>query len=269
MGDDEVPDEVTTVPPVVESEAGSAVVDHPSKHCDDCGSDNPRGFWWDTAAQWIMAFFAFLGVGLSGWAVVLLKGTLSATRDAVTEAKNATNAAQDSVGITREIGQAQSRGYLTAKEAKFSSDVNHAACQICIENTGQSPAEILEIIGTLKVHKLGPDGEPDPKERYELLTSDLLPRLSISGRSQANTAIFWDAANQPDFADAMNIIRGGKPFFVDVRVVYSDIFQETHEIHLRVTTLNDDSIYDRFEGNATHRAGVGIRSHTYKRIQKP
>ena len=41
-----------------------------------------RGFWWDTAAQWAMALFAFAGVGLSGWAVWLLKETLVATRAA-------------------------------------------------------------------------------------------------------------------------------------------------------------------------------------------
>jgi hypothetical protein len=242
--------------------------DGDEQHGESQGTSFSRGILGDGWAQWAMAIVSLLALGVSAWAVALLKKTLTATRAAVKEAEIATKAAQDSVRVTSRIGQAQSRGYLTAKEARFSSDLEHAACQICVENTGQSPAEVVRITGTIKVHEVGSGGGSDIGARYELQTADDFPRLSVSGRSQANTAIFWSAKKQPKFADAMNIIRGGKPFFVDVTVTYVDVFEERHEIKFRVTTLNDDSVYGGFEKKADHKAGVGVRGHAYKQIEK-
>ncbi len=47
----------------------------------------------DTYAQWAMTFFNLIALGLSGWAIWLLKETLAATRVAVREAEKATAAA--------------------------------------------------------------------------------------------------------------------------------------------------------------------------------
>lgn len=59
----------------------------------------------DTYAQWIMAAFAIMATFASVWAVLLLRDTLTATRDAV-------RSADDAVKVTRELGQVQVRAYV-------------------------------------------------------------------------------------------------------------------------------------------------------------
>jgi hypothetical protein len=70
------------------------------------------GFWKtyttpsDTYAQWIAAFSAFFGVGVSFWAVRLVRDTLAVN-------KRATDAAESAVAETRRIGEAQIRAYIS------------------------------------------------------------------------------------------------------------------------------------------------------------
>ncbi|MCA1365915.1 hypothetical protein I6F15_00630 [Bradyrhizobium sp. BRP14] len=50
----------------------------------------------DTLAQWIMAFFTVLATAISGWAVVLVRDTLSVNRRATDAAVSAVQVAEDS-----------------------------------------------------------------------------------------------------------------------------------------------------------------------------
>ena len=102
-------------------------------------------------AFWAMAMFfaALLGTILTGAGVFLIWRTLEATKraavaaeGAVTEAKNATKAAQEAVNVTRDIGRAQVRAYVTIKSAAiyFGGDDGGPFIQIVAANSGQSPA---------------------------------------------------------------------------------------------------------------------------------
>ena len=87
----------------------------------------------DTIAQWIAAFAAIGSVGVSIWAVKLVRNTLVVNQ-------RATQAAEDAVGVTREIGQAQIRAYLVGLGGEYSVSNNLLRYRISIKNIGQSPA---------------------------------------------------------------------------------------------------------------------------------
>lgn len=96
-------------------------------------------YWGDGVAQWAMTAAAFITVGVSLWAVWLLKETLSATRAAA-------KSASDAVAATLQIGRTQSRAYLgqtqflvTVVQDRREQDV--LACfQVSVGNGGATPA---------------------------------------------------------------------------------------------------------------------------------
>ena len=94
----------------------------------------------DGWAQWAMALTGLGALLVSIWAVRLLKATLKETRDAV-------RAADDAVGVTREIGEAQTRAYLSLEEVKALVDerdgINFA---VTIRNLGNTPARDVHVV---------------------------------------------------------------------------------------------------------------------------
>lgn len=93
-------------------------------------------FFGDGYAQWIMAVFSAVATGASIWAVILLKDTLAATRDAV-------RAADDAVEVTREMGRRQMRAYVEASSPTvFDFAVGRAPyIRYRPQNAGQTPAK--------------------------------------------------------------------------------------------------------------------------------
>ncbi len=87
-------EQVPPVPSASEVEGSSTEIDQPTNPFDECGDGQPRGFWWDTGAQWLMAIIAFFGVAISAWAVWLLKETLIATRKTLDAANQANEEAR-------------------------------------------------------------------------------------------------------------------------------------------------------------------------------
>ena len=73
----------------------------------------------DTPAQWVMAGVNILALLLSAWAVYLIYATLKATRAAVAEANAGTEAARETVYVTRAIGEAQVQAYLSVIHFEF------------------------------------------------------------------------------------------------------------------------------------------------------
>tara|TARA_R110002124_G_scaffold286384_1_gene467156 strand:+ start:830 stop:1795 length:966 start_codon:yes stop_codon:yes gene_type:complete len=111
----EYQEEVWVAALVPESDPGSPVVDQETSESSEQAGPQERGFWWDTAAQWLMAWLALAGVGISGWAVLLLKKTLTATNDTLDaanlaneEARRAADAAHEAnrpwVEVTTPVG---------------------------------------------------------------------------------------------------------------------------------------------------------------------
>lgn len=101
--------------------------------------------WEDSVAQWAMAIFAFAATGVSIWAIVLLKKTLLATEKGADFAK-------ETVAVTREIGEAQTRAYLFVDKAKYKISKTAFVVSIEIGNAGQSPANNVYISGDMYLH---------------------------------------------------------------------------------------------------------------------
>jgi hypothetical protein len=102
----------------------------------------PNLFWGDTKAQWVKALTGLLALALNILAVVLLYRTLMLTRATLQEAEKATLAAIETVAVTRSVGEAQVRAYLSIVEsnAVFGDD-DSFELRMTVRNNGQTPAK--------------------------------------------------------------------------------------------------------------------------------
>ncbi|QND65115.1 hypothetical protein HB777_15260 [Mesorhizobium loti] len=107
---------------------------------DDSESQPVKTVYWglftaqDTYAQWIAAIAAIGSVGVSIWAVRLVRNTLAVNQ-------RATAAAEDAVATTREMGELQTRAYLSVTGGTvvyFGS--RDPQVYLKIRNAGDSPA---------------------------------------------------------------------------------------------------------------------------------
>ncbi|OHB40286.1 MAG: hypothetical protein A2882_13695 [Phenylobacterium sp. RIFCSPHIGHO2_01_FULL_70_10] len=77
--------------------------------------------------------------------------TLAATRDAVREANEATEAAREAMRITEEHGRRQLRAYVSVKISVKDFTVGKKPVFVChITNTGQTPARALEVFTAIR-----------------------------------------------------------------------------------------------------------------------
>jgi len=95
-------------------------------------------------------------LALGAYGTFLIWGTLKATRDAVQEANEATEAARESVRETSRVGEAQVRAYLSVIRAKYSNNTNVLSSipdmlgdrhELVLElnNSGSTPAVVATI----------------------------------------------------------------------------------------------------------------------------
>lgn len=121
-------------------------------------SEQPN--WCDLASQESMAkstyrmnLAAWAGIVLSAVGVMLIWKTLVASRQTLREAENATKAAFKSVEVTREIGEAQVRAYLSVPDVvlDWSDDNTLSKVKFIIKNAGQSPAMKVSIDSLISV----------------------------------------------------------------------------------------------------------------------
>ncbi|MGK9282332.1 hypothetical protein [Sinorhizobium meliloti] len=90
--------------------------------------------WW----TWVMGLTAIGGTVLSAGAAFAALRSVALSRRALTQA-------EESVTETIKIGQAQSRAYVHAREAKFSEEAPDII--VVVMNTGQTPATYFRIGG--------------------------------------------------------------------------------------------------------------------------
>ncbi len=77
----------------------------------------PNLFWGDTKAQWVMALTGLLALALNILAIVSPVQDPRADTATLQEAEKATLAAIETVGVTRSVGEAQVRAYLSIVES--------------------------------------------------------------------------------------------------------------------------------------------------------
>lgn len=181
----------------------------------------------DGIAQWIMAIASVFGLFVSAWAVFLVKGTLDATH-------TATNAAENSVRVSRELGEAQIRAYLYCESARFERDARSLTVWVDICNSGQSPATNLQVEGSLTVYEVGGTRDHSRTLRYAPMgrSESYCPPVFSKGRVSTNLAFFetgdsTDVHNDAEFV--RDTFRAANEIHCDVFVRWNDVFGERHE----------------------------------------
>lgn len=101
-------------------------------------------------AKWarIMLFIAGTEIAITALGVVLVGFTLSAARRSAI-------AAEKSVKVTRNIGRAQSRAYLSAEGADMYTQALSGRITIHIKNTGDTPAQWVEVESNARLVEVG------------------------------------------------------------------------------------------------------------------
>lgn len=102
----------------------------------DLVAQEDMAFW----AMW-MFFAAIATFVITSLGTLLIWRQVRLTREAVQETATGTNAMQEANAIAREMGEAQARCYLSAKDVSFSIDQHGIPCiNLSVLNSGQSPA---------------------------------------------------------------------------------------------------------------------------------
>jgi hypothetical protein len=108
-------------------EAQRQACEQPARQCEPNGNDDPYNGWRDTNAQWAMAVFAALGIGVGAWTIILLQRTIKATKRGNKDARLSAER-QLRAYVQVELGRVQWR------------DDGGYRVHITYKNTGQTPS---------------------------------------------------------------------------------------------------------------------------------
>jgi hypothetical protein len=107
----------------------------------------------DTSAQWIMAIFGIIATGVSIAAVILLKMTLTATREAA-------EYGAEMVELTKDTAKRQLRAYMCISRTRVEWQNNRIIqVMVVFRNTGQTPARDIIMWGMI---------DPGHKDSFEI-----------------------------------------------------------------------------------------------------
>ena len=178
----------------------------------------------DTLAQWIMAFFTVVIAGLTGVALCYIKKTADVTNRTLEEASKTAEAAKETVVVTREMGQAQTRAYLSIKSAKFTIQKDAILYRVKIENSGQTPAYDVQIDGECIVNtgKENPDGSVHIKSQTVPLEGGSAP--VIGGKSTEKGVVGGIAK---DTSKISYIVQHADKSSAILNVSWRDVFDRT------------------------------------------
>jgi hypothetical protein len=195
-----------------------------------------------SVAAWSAVFTAILtviGVILLGYTLYFTRETLVASQAVAEETRKATRAAQEAVIVTREIGQAQARAYLSVNSVAisitqdvFDPDGDEPSVKtpvakviVWMNNSGQSPARNVRFkisVETARIHPL-PDNYTVNGIYYPI------PDMPVHGESGAlehsEHEIFLHSR------DARDVL--GRVWYVLGTIAYQDVFGRWYRLHFR------------------------------------
>ena len=229
------PEDQTDVPIEV-SETDPGAEDTARDHQDRPKGDVVQSVWaWDglvttsdTFAQWIMAFFGVVATGVSVWAVILLKRTLKESRRATETALRAAEAAEQTVEVTRDIGQRQIRAYMVANTADMvwvqgfdesETTILNYGIRITWKNCGDTPARRCRCHASVKVFD-----DLIPQD-YEYPDLDA-PGISIKNHVGPDQTLLYRLGGICP-SDVLAAEKGQKHIYAWSWVEYDDIFAAT------------------------------------------
>lgn len=191
---------------------------------DDNPQQDPNIIFGDGWAQWAMVATSVLALGVSAWAVWLLKDTLKATRQAV-------RAADDAVEVQEKFGRLHTKGYLSLDRVNFTfryrgNDIVQVAAQIHVANFGNTPVRIISHQEACFMTK-----SPDEVEA-------VWEKASVEEKftSVAKGQSYFIHCGAVDWQDALEAEESEKFFVARGRLGFTDIFST--EEHVRMRYIN-------------------------------
>ncbi|UDL88854.1 hypothetical protein LGH82_27710 [Mesorhizobium sp. PAMC28654] len=182
----------------------------------------PEGFWKtyttpsDTYAQWVAAISAALGLGVSIWAVRLVRDTLDLNRAS-------TKAAQDAVSITGTIGERQLRAYLSIDKMEVVFVVGEVVTvKVSLINAGQTPARHVRVLYS------GIKSEDPNTSKFFFGAQPIRSKLDVGpGRPM----LFNITGNEPLSDETYTAVKKKTAYIVVAGIVtYRDIFGKSRRV---------------------------------------
>lgn len=190
----------------------------------------------DTFAQWIAAVAAIGSVGVSIWAVGLVRKSLKETR-------RATDAALVAYRDTREIGEAQARAYLGCIDAEYRVFKDRVEVWVRIKNHGNSPATNIRLKGHIQTTNFtmllsGSKGQANFRTQF---SDGHAP--SMAGGNEGKGFLLWmlgiSDSDENDPAVECLIAESTKPN-VSCTVTWVDVFMKENVVSFYLTVEHKD-----------------------------
>jgi hypothetical protein len=160
----------------------------------------------DTLAQWVMAFLSFAALGVSAWAVLLVRESLDKTNEAIGAARTAND-------IARKSAELQNRAWVNVNrtEVVCSPDGN-ASITVVISNRGQTPASNVRAY-------IGAAWAGNASNSYPTIDYHGSRGTAVLMRDDTHTFVFQFKMPDPE---KVNIAKYG--FCLSIHVTYRDAF---------------------------------------------
>lgn len=191
-----------------------------------------------------MADLAQYQTWLIGIGTALLLVTLWLTRQANKAATKAAVAAEEAVKVTRELGQAQIRAYLTCASADIILESNWLGCWATIRNSGSSPARDVEIVATISIYGEQVFGKEEDPLIQKLASSFTSSSIPIIAAGDSKVADFLWQRSEIGNSFFSRIFETPYRYVIDCKMTWSDVFGKkfTMLFLLRRYPQNSDDI---------------------------
>ena len=197
--------------------------------------------WCDLAAQHSMAestrglhWAAWATVSFTGLGAYLIWQTLLATQKTA-------EAAKETITVTREMGQAQTRAYLSCIGARYWLADRRLFVECTVKNYGQSPA--MNVVSKLNFdydafdNPQSPDSAVSKKSRYAIGGDYLIP----SGVEVPIRYFITNVSVGSDNPNAIKeIIDESRLRFFTAEMFWIDVFDKKDELHFNLFDDEDD-----------------------------
>ena len=187
-----------------------------------------------------MAAFSALALVVTIWGLILIGKTLAATQEAagyaaetLGQAKDATIAANETVKVTRDMGVAQTRAYITIKDAELMIPIHgwpkhtnggfQFAISAIFENSGNTPA--YNVASQVKIRIM--------KNKSTILDvpfGNLLRFSVLTHKSESERPKSYMQADTPLNGVTAPLSDKGVNVSVTVKTTYEDVFENKYLI---------------------------------------
>ena len=205
------------------------------------GTDKRFDPWEEGYAQWVMAIFTVVIAGLTGVALCYIKKTADFTNKTLAEASKTAEAAKETVTVTREMSQAQTRAYLSCIGARCWLADRHLFVECTVKNYGQSPA--MNVVSKLNFDYDAVDNPQSPdsavsKKSLDVIGGDYL--IPSGAEVPIRYLITKDLVGSDDLNAIKEIIDDSRLHFFTAEMSWIDVFDKKCVLNFNIFNDGDD-----------------------------